>query len=82
MLQALIVFMIGFFLDGPQMLIGTPDDGHEEVALPFHLMMRSYTQGCAGRKLLAAVLLERVKGSWVGLHTWYFLCTVSKRNIF
>jgi len=81
-LQALIVFMIGFFLYGPQMLIGTPDDWHEEVALPFHLMMRSYTQGCAGRKLLAAVLLERVKGSWVGLHTWYFLCTVSKRNIF
>lgn len=63
------------------MLIGTPDDWHEEVALPFHLMMRSYTQGCAGRKLLAAVLLERVKGSWLDCILGIF-CALFQNEIF
>ena len=68
-LQAIIVFMIGFFLYGPQMLIGTADVWSEKHSSPFELTLRLSAQDCAGQKSLAAVLWERVKVSLVGLHT-------------
>ena len=68
-LQAIIVFMIGFFLYGPQMLIGTADVWSEKRSGPFDLTLRISAQDCAGQRSLAAVLWERVKVSLVGLHT-------------
>jgi len=61
--------MIGFFLYGPQMLIGTADVWSEKHSSPFELTLRLSAQDCAGQKSLAAVLWERVKVSLVGLHT-------------
>ena len=72
-LQAIIVFMIGFFLYGPQMLIGTADVWSEKHSSPFDLTLRLSAQDCAGQKSLAAVLWERVKVSLVGLHTLWVI---------
>lgn len=65
--------MIGFFLYGPQMLIGTADVWSEKRSGPFDLTLRISAQDCAGQRSLAAVLWERVKVSLVGLHTLWVI---------